>query len=430
MARIIKDAALETRTARERLKPRGKPHYRIVEEGLHLGYRKPRTGAGKWVLRHYTGRQTYVVETIAPADDLSDPDGIAILSYRQAQAIARQRLVKRAHVESGKHGPLTVRDVVEQYLGWLGDNRRTTMDARYRAEAFIYPNLGEILVEALRTDRLRRWLADLANSPPRVRTRSGEKQKHREQHADDEDAKRRRRASANRTLTVLKAALNRSWRDGRVSSDTAWRRLEPFENVDAARIRYLSVAEARRLINACDPNFRPLVEAALATGCRYGELVRLQVADFNADAATIAIRTSKSGRPRHVVLAEEGEALFTRLTMGREGSALIFARPDGQPWAKSNQIRRMAEACEHAKVNPPVNFHALRHTWASLAVMAGAPLLVAARNLGHADTRMVEKHYSHLAPSFIADTIRATAPRFGATAPNENVRALPVRGSA
>ena len=95
MARIIKDAALETRTARERLKPRGKPHYRIVEEGLHLGYRKPRTGAGKWVLRHYTGRQTYVVETIAPADDLSDPDGIAILSYRQAQAIARQRVGKR-----------------------------------------------------------------------------------------------------------------------------------------------------------------------------------------------------------------------------------------------------------------------------------------------------------------------------------------------
>ena len=263
-----------------------------------------------------------------------------------------------------------------------------------------------------------------------MRTRSGEKQKHREQHADDEDAKRRRRASANRTLTVLKAALNRSWRDGRVSSDTAWRRLEPFENVDAARIRYLSVAEARRLINACDLNFRPLVEAALATGCRYGELVRLQVADFDADAATIAIRTSKSGRPRHVVLAEEGEALFTRLTMGREGSALIFARPDGQPWAKHNQIRRMAEACEHAKVNPPVNFHALRRPWASLAVMAGAPLLVAARNLGHADTRMVEKHYSHLAPSFIADTIRATAPRFGATAPNENVRALPVRGSA
>ena len=45
--------------------------------------------------------------------------------------------------------------------------------------------------------------------------------------------------------------------------------------------------------------------------------------------------------------------------------------------------------------------------------MNGAPLMVVARNLGHADTRMVEKHYGHLAPSYIADAIRAAAPRFG-----------------
>jgi len=35
-----------------------------------------------------------------------------------------------------------------------------------------------------------------------------------------------------------------------------------------------------------------------------------------------------------------------------------------------------------------------------------------AKNLGHADTRMVEKHYGHLAPSFIIDAIHAGAPRF------------------
>ena len=39
--------------------------------------------------------------------------------------------------------------------------------------------------------------------------------------------------------------------------------------------------------------------------------------------------------------------------------------------------------------------------------MAGAPLLVVAKNLGHSDTRMVEKHYGHLAPNYIADTVRA-----------------------
>lgn len=45
--------------------------------------------------------------------------------------------------------------------------------------------------------------------------------------------------------------------------------------------------------------------------------------------------------------------------------------------------------------------------------MAGMPLMIVARNLGHADTHMVEKHYGHLAPSYVADTIRAHAPKFG-----------------
>ena len=56
---------------------------------------------------------------------------------------------------------------------------------------------------------------------------------------------------------------------------------------------------------------------------------------------------------------------------------------------------------------------ALRHSWASLAAMNGVPLLVVAKNLGHSDTRMVEKHYGHMAPSYIAEAIRAGAPRFG-----------------
>jgi integrase len=73
----------------------------------------------------------------------------------------------------------------------------------------------------------------------------------------------------------------------------------------------------------------------------------------------------------------------------------------------------MREACKQAEVEPAMSFHVLRHTWASLAVMAGVPLLVVAHNLGHADTRMVEKHYGHLTPSYIVDAIRASGRRFG-----------------
>ena len=191
------------------------------------------------------------------------------------------------------------------------------------------------------------------------------------------------------------------------------RRVEPFEGVDAARVRYLTIVEAMRLINASDPTFRPLIQAALQTGARYGELARLTVANFNQDLGTISIRHSRSGKPRHVVLTDEGAEFFKQLVVGRDGEEALFRKANGLPWGMSHQGRPMIEACTRGHIRPPINFHGLRHTYASLAVMNGAPLLVVAKNLGHADTRMVERHYGHLAPSYIADTIRATAPRFG-----------------
>ena len=135
------------------------------------------------------------------------------------------------------------------------------------------------------------------------------------------------------------------------------------------------------------------------------------VNDF--DRGKIAIHQSKSGKPRHVVLNAEGVKFFELVTAGRGGNELMFRKANGEGWQKSDQARPMREACTHAKIIPPIGFHQLRHTWASLAVMNGVPLLVVARNLGHRDTRMVERHYGHLTESYIEDAIRAGAPRFG-----------------
>ena len=197
------------------------------------------------------------------------------------------------------------------------------------------------------------------------------------------------------------------------------RRLAPFEKVEVARVRYLTVAEAERLINACDLEFRALLRAGLETGCRYGELIRLEVCDFNSDASTLAIRQSKSGKPRHVVLTEEGAAFFRELSVGQSGHELMLRRANGEPFRKSHQAKPMIEACERARIKPRISFHGLRHSWASLAVMGGVPLMVVARNLGHSTTRMVEQHYGHLSASFVSDAIRAGAPTFGFTSNNK-----------
>jgi integrase len=113
-----------------------------------------------------------------------------------------------------------------------------------------------------------------------------------------------------------------------------------------------------------------------------------------------------------VVLTDEAAAFFRECTAGRSRHELMFRHDDGGAWQKSEQARPMAEACTNSQIKPAISFHILRHTWASLTVTNGTPLLVVAKNLGHTDTRMVEKHYGHLAPSFIADAIRAGAPRY------------------
>lgn len=426
MARTVRDATLESRTARAKLKPTGKPYYRSIDPGLHIGYRKGATG-GKWVMRWYVGEGDYKLETLGIADDTADADGIAVLDFKQAQALIRTRHVELVRTAKGlplDARPYTVGACVEEYLAFLEANRKSAKDARWRAEALILPKLARTPCIDLTAPGLRKWLAETAAAAPRLRTRKGQNQQYRDIDADEEDQRRRRRATANRVLTILKAALNRAWREGKIPSDDAWRRVEPFEEADAPRVRYLSIDECRRLINAAEGPFRDLVRAALLTGCRFGELAALQVRDFNADAGTLHIRTSKSGRGRHVVLHDEGIELFTRLGAGRRGVELILRKTDGDRWGKSNQTRPMADACALAQIEPPANFHSLRHTYASHSVMAGAPLLVVAKNLGHADTRMVEKHYGHLSASYVAEAIRAAAPRF-AFSPDEVVLGAP-----
>jgi integrase len=415
----IRDAKLDTPTARIRLAVTVKPYFRLIEPGLHLGYRRLASGPGTWVARRYVGAKRYAVENLRTADgrliaadDFGEADGVTILSFRQAQDRAR----RERPGEPAEHvGPYTVANAMADYIADREASGKPAADAKAHNRAFIAPDFGSVECAKLKTDRLRKWLTGLATAKPRLRTRDGQRQKFRIV-ADDEESARRRRATANRIFTTLRAALNRAWREGKIASDAQWRRVEPFESVDSARVRYLAIAEAKRLINATAPDFRKMVRGALVTGARYGQLARLVASDFNADNGTLMVRSRKgNGKEKifHVVLSAEGAAYFKELCAGRAADELIFRKTNGEPWGKSQQKRLMDDSCEAAKIVPPIGYHGMRHTYASHAIMNGVPLLVVAKNLGHADTRMVEKHYGHLAPSYVADAIRAGAPVFG-----------------
>jgi integrase len=317
-----------------------------------------------------------------------------VLDFFQAQRKARE-LCAKANATEPPAGSLTVADAMIAYFDRLAhEGSKSLADARGRAKIHILSKLGKIAVADLTRDMLAKWLAGLAGKD------------------DGGDAIRGRRASANRVLTILRASLNQAFRDGTAASDVPWRTVKPFREVDAPRLRYFTKAEITRLINAAQGDFRELVKAALFTGCRYGELTRLRVGDFNPDSGTVFVGQSKSGKARHVVLTDEGRKFFEIRTAGRPGDALMLHHADGSAWGASHQIRAMAEACKAASITSG-SFHILRHTNASHLVMAGVPLNVVARNLGHADTRMTERHYAHLAPSYVAETIRKFAPDFG-----------------
>jgi len=223
-------------------------------------------------------------------------------------------------------------------------------------------------------------------------------------------------------LIVLRAGLNRAFRDpdNGILGDVAWRRVERFEDVDAAKVRYLSGEECTRLINASGPAFRSLVQAALLTGARYGELIAMNCDDYNADSGTVAVYESKSGEPRRIPLNDEGVLLFSQLTAGRKGK--IFLKTNGEPWGRWQQARPLADAAGAAKVED-VTFHILRHTYGSNLAMQGVPMSVIANVLGHSSTRMTEKHYAHLSTSYVAETIRANLPKLGIVDPG-NVTTL------
>ena len=419
MVGLVQHANLTSPSARRRLERGRQPHWHALVRGrVHLGYQRwPEDRAGRWVLRRYIRRNKYRVVELGTADDAMPADGQQVLSFAQAEAMARA-MVETAPAMVHR---LTVRQAMARYIDYKHALGQPVNDVVSRSSVHILPALGDCVVAELTAEQLRRWLATMAGMPAQSRPKAGKAQFKSVPTTDD--AIRARRASANRVLTMLKAALNHAFDEGHVSNRDAWgRKLKPFHNVEVARVHYLDHAQARRLVNAAAGDFRPLVRAALETGCRYGELARLEVADFNADAGTVTLRKAKSSKPRHVILTPEGADFFRQHCAGRAG--LMFAHDGGAPWRMSEQGRPMRAACARARITPAVSFHALRHTWASLATMAGVPLLVVARNLGHADTRMVERHYGHLAPSYITEAIHAGAPRYGLKA---SKRVVPLR---
>lgn len=414
MGRTVRDSRIETRTARLKLVARHEPYWRSIDEGMHVGYRRGMR-KGSWLARFRSESGGYLKTVLGMADDVLDADGIAVLTFGQAQDKARKWFSDQFGLESGtgtRQSSYRVKDVMEEYRKWFAVHRRGLSQLNYVIDGHIIPELGHLDANKLTPARVRAFHEKIAATPVRIRTRPGEIQRYREAPKTDDEL-RQRKASANKILNMLKAALNRAYIEGKIAHDDAWRRVKPFREVNVPRVRYLTTLECRALIDACPKEFGNLVQGAILTGCRYGELSRMTTDDLNLTTGKLWVGVSKNGKGRHVVLTEEAQAFFRAITGTKAQTELIFTRADGTAWGRSYQHRPLLDACKMAKIMPAISFHILRHTHASHLAMNDAPLAVIARQLGHSDTRMAEKHYAHLSTDYITDTIRKSFPNMG-----------------
>lgn len=419
MPRTSRSAVLDSPTKRKSL-PAGAYHQEPLPASGYLRYRCPALDkSGTWFIQDRnpeTGKLAQV--RLAEADDRRPADGNEVMNYQQAREAAEAKVKAAAEVRRGIANPVpapapgaqyTVADAWDDYLA--DAKRRGVKGARIYEQvvkAKILPALGAIEVDKLTRKQIEDWHLEVAKSP----RHTGKKV--RELKPDEQpeppkvltqDEERARKDTANRVLTILKSVLNYALVQDKVHGSAPWRIVKPFGLTTKARERVLTTDEESKLLAACEPEFRNLVQAGLYTGARYGELCKARVEDFTGRTLHVLWGKSKGApKARHAFLTDEAVAWFTELVKGRAPQELMFPRTGtvrttrkelGEQWGDYDQVHALEKACKAAGIEE-IGFHQLRHTHATRLLVAGVAGAYVIKQLGHADARMLNRHYGHL----------------------------------
>jgi integrase len=389
------------------------PHWVPITPGTSLGYFKGARG-GTWWVRQRVGAR-YVKQSIGTADDHMKADGDVVLTHKQAveRAVGAKLQERRVTAPRNYADGQTLNDVIEYYLGEQLVDKGSEMSTRLAVGRHIRDDIGVKLVTAIDADVLRKWHRGLTHKAPSRRHGAGKTSEHASFDPKDPEQMRSRKATANRILTIVKAALNFAWRHDKLPADlpSFWQKVEPFPLGDDPPPRMLDQGEITRLLNAASRDLRELLTGALMTGARYGELCALQVRDFSPERGAIIIRQGKTNKTLTQPLSPEGVRFFERLTAGRSAMDIIFKKVDGTSWGKSHVARPVKEAVAAAKLND-VSFKVTRATYGKLLLLATKDIEMVARALGHSDSRITRKHYAQILPDELARAV-ATMPALG-----------------
>jgi len=202
-------------------------------------------------------------------------------------------------------------------------------------------------------------------------------------------------ASVNRNLSCLSKIFSLAIRDGEANSNPC-RQVKKYDEHNE-RNRYLLAEEEDRLFAALTgrrAHLRPIVEVAVNTGMRRGEILGMRWSWIDLARGYIHIPSSlsKSGKGRTVPMNQTVREVLLMLGGGRTSTELVFGSPktDGP---LTDIKHGFSAACVEAGLEN-FHFHDLRHTAATRLADVGADPFVIAEVLGHADLRMT-KRYTH-----------------------------------
>ena len=356
----------------EALKPRKTPFDIRDDELKGFGVRVLPSGAKRFFVHsQHEGRRLWKTIGDAGGMDMEEArrrarEALAAIRRDETPAMPEERLFEA---------------VAEEVFSRYGRNWKpgTMAVNRKYLRSTILPRFGGMNIADITKQDVQRWFASLRATP----------------------------VAADRSAPILSVIMRQAelygWRPDGSNPCTGIRRYRR-----KGRERFLSQTELRRLAQVLDdrepghPLHVAFIRLLLLTGCRKSEIVTLQWSDYRE--GRLFLRDSKTG-PRTVWLSSPARGVLEGLP--RQGR-WVFPSPQRPGPVCATVFETFWRQVREEAGIADVRLHDCRHTYASIAIMAGESVTVTARLLGHNDAQTTLK-YAHLSDRSVREATDALA---------------------
>jgi integrase len=209
-----------------------------------------------------------------------------------------------------------------------------------------------------------------------------------------------RPATVNIELRTLRAAF-------RLAARWDMLRRNPAEGLSLARLddterAFFTRPEFQTLLDTIkEPRLRNIVLIAAATGMRQGEILSLTWGQVDLEARVARLVNNsrfrtKSGKRRAVPLSETAVGVLHQVLPGDEKSLVFTLR--GKPLLRRWVTTKLRRYVRDLNMDRRLNFHSLRHSFASWLALDGVSIYQISKLLGHSDVKITQQYYAHLEP--------------------------------